>query len=124
MAYQRMATPYDQPPLASSSLAHTTGLSPQASKGWLFILNNPARPCFSIGAHWKCAKEEHFSEEMVHFLVQHYASLPAIQYQPIVPGRPIYHQRVYLSTKYARDGAIFRGHANYRSDGPWYDWVI
>jgi hypothetical protein len=72
MAYQRMATPYDQPSLASSSLVQTTGLSPQASKGWLFILNNPARPCFSIGAHWKCAKEEHFSEEMVQFLVQHY----------------------------------------------------
>jgi hypothetical protein len=118
MAYQRMATPYDQPSLTSSSLVQTTGLSPQASKGWLFILNNPARPCFSIGAHWKCAKEEHFSEEMVQFLVEHYASLPAIQYQPIVPGRQIYDQRVYLSTEYARDGAIFRGHANYRSDNP------
>jgi hypothetical protein len=43
MAYQQMATPYDQPPQASFSLVQTfTEVSLQASKGWLLIVNNPA----------------------------------------------------------------------------------
>jgi len=27
-------------------------------------------------------------------------------------------------TEYRRDGTIFRAHPNYRSSGPWYDWVM
>jgi hypothetical protein len=41
MAYQRMTTNYDQPSQSLSSLVQTTGLSPQASKGWLYIKNSP-----------------------------------------------------------------------------------
>jgi hypothetical protein len=29
-----------------------------------------------------------------------------------------------VSTDYVRDGVIFRGHPNYRSEGPWNDWVM
>jgi hypothetical protein len=70
-----MATQYDKPSQALSSLVQTTGLSSQGSKGWLFIKNNPERPCFDLRND---AKEEHFSDELVEFLVlvqvvQHYA---------------------------------------------------
>ncbi len=118
MAYQRMATPYDQHPLASSSLVQIfTGVSLQASKGWLTIESNPARPYFG---GWKSATEEHFSAEMVDFLVQHYASLPVAPHPLRLPGCT----NVYICTEYKRAGAIFRGHADYRSMGPWYDWVM
>jgi hypothetical protein len=80
MAYQRMTTNYDQPSQSLSSLVQTTGLSPQASKGWLYIKNNPAQPCFCPCAFRSNAKEEPFSLEMLEFLVQHYASLPGSQY--------------------------------------------
>jgi hypothetical protein len=53
----------------------TTGLSLQGSKGWLFVKTNPAQPCFDL-MH---AKEEHFSTEMIEYLVQHYTTaLPAL----------------------------------------------
>jgi hypothetical protein len=124
MAYQWMTTNYDQPSQSLSSLVQTTGLSPQASKGWLYIENNPAQPCFCPCAFRSNAKEEHFSLEMLEFLVQHYASLPGSQYPRIGPGLKSYHRLVYLSTEYRRSGAIFCGHANYRSQGPWYNWVM
>jgi hypothetical protein len=91
MAYQRMTTNYDQSSQSLSSLVQTTGLSPQASKGWLYIENNPSQPCFCPCAFRSYAKEEHFSLEMLEFLVQHYASLPGSQYPLIGPGRKSYH---------------------------------
>jgi hypothetical protein len=124
MAYQWMTTNYDQPSQSLSFQVQTTGLSPQGSKGWLFIENNPARPCFCACALWSNAKEEHFSYEMVEFLVQHYVSLPGSQYPLIGPSLKSYHQLVYLSTEYRRSGAILCGHANYCSKGPWYNWVM
>ncbi len=124
MAYQRMTTNYDQPSQSLSSLVQTTGLSPQASKGWLYIENNPAQPCFCPCAFRSNAKEEHFSLEMLEFLVQHYASLPGSQYPLIGPGLKSYHRLVYLSTEYRHSGAIFCGHVNYRLKGPWYNWVM
>jgi hypothetical protein len=99
MAYQRMTTNYDQPSQSLSSLVQKTGLSPQASKGWLYIKNNPAQSCFSPCAFRSNAKEEHFGLEMLEiYLVQHYASLPGSQYPLIGPGLKSYHQLVYLST--------------------------
>jgi hypothetical protein len=29
-----------------------------------------------------------------------------------------------IETEYVRDGVIFRGHPNYRSNGEWKDWVM
>ena len=69
-------------------------------------------------------KKEHFSEEMVECLVQHYAAQPASHRPHIGPGGGYYHRRLYLSTEYKRGKAIFRGHADYRHTGPWYDWVM
>jgi hypothetical protein len=91
MAYQRMTTNYDQPSQSLSSLVQTTGLSPQASKGLLYIENNPAQPCFCPCALGSNAKEGHFSLEMLEFLVQHYVSLPGSQYPLIGPGLKSYH---------------------------------
>jgi hypothetical protein len=124
MAYHRMTTQYDQPSHALSSLVQTTGLSSHGSKGWLFIENNPARPCFCPCTLRSNAKEEHFSHDMVKFLVQHYASLPGSQSPLLGPDRKKYHQRLFLNTDYRRAGTIFRGHANYRTNGPWYNWVM
>jgi hypothetical protein len=124
MAYQRMTTNFDQPSQFLSSLVRTTGLSPQASKGWLYIENNPAQSYFCRCALWSNAKEEHFSLEMLEFLVQHYASLPGSQYPLIGPGLKSYHRLMYLSTEYRRSGGIFCGQAHYRLQGPWYDWVM
>jgi hypothetical protein len=116
-----MITNYGQPSQSLSSLVQTTGLSPQASKGWLYIENNPAQPCFCPCAFRSNAKEEHFSLEMLEFLVQHYVALPGSQYPLIGPGLKSYHHLVYLSTEYRRSGAIYCGHANYHSQGPWYN---
>ena len=122
MAYQRMATHYDKPLHVSSSLVQTTGLSSQGSKGWLFVDTNafPAVPCFDL----MYSKADHFSDEMVDFLVEHYAALPASQPPVIGPYCRPFHRRLHLSTEYKRSGAIFRGHADYRQTGPWYDWVM
>jgi hypothetical protein len=104
MAYQQMPTNYDQPSQSLSSVVQTTELSPQASKGWLYIENNAAQPCFCPCAFRSNAKEEHFSLEMLEFLVQHYASLPGSQYPLIGPVLKSYHQLVYHSTEYRRSG--------------------
>jgi hypothetical protein len=118
MAYQPMATPYDQQPQASSSLIQIfTGVSLQASKGWLTIKSNPAQPYFG---GWNSANEDHFSAEMANFLVQHYASLPVSLHPLKLPCCT----NVYLCTEYKQAGAIFCGHANYHSMGPWYNWVM
>jgi hypothetical protein len=61
---------------------------------------------------------------MIKFLVHHYASLPGSQNPLLGPGLKSFHWRLYLSTDYKRTGAIFRGHVNYCSTGPWYNWVM
>jgi hypothetical protein len=98
----------------------TTGLSTQGSKGWLFVERNPARAYFDL-MH---AKENHFSPEMVDYLVHHFAALTASQFPLIGPGCQSYHLCLFLRTEYKRAGVIFRGHGNYRRTGPWYDWVM
>ena len=131
MAYQRMATHYDQSSQVTSPLVPSIGLSSQGSKGWLFVdtnafptlENNPPMPCFDR-MNSNDSNEDHFNDDMVDFLVQHYAALPASQQPLIGPGCRYFHRRLYLSTEYKRAGAIFRGHANYRQTGPWYDWVM
>jgi hypothetical protein len=130
MAYDRMNTNYYAPssPESSSSMIHTPGISSQAAKGWLFVdkpdnqsANNlPATPCFDT-YH---TKEEHFNDDLVKFLVKVYAALPPSQTPLRGPGGRFYHRRLFLATEYKRAGVIFRGHANYRSSGPWYDWVM
>jgi hypothetical protein len=70
------------------------------------------------------AKQEHFTDEMVEYLLQHYAALPPSQNPLIGPGCCYYHRRLCLSMEYKRAGARFRGHANYCQKGPWYDWVM
>ena len=122
MAYQRMTCQYDRL-LPSSSLVQLPGLSSQGSKGWLFVKKYDLLP--STGSlDLVNTKKEHFSEEMVECLVQHYAAQPASHRPHIGPGGQYYHRRLYLSTEYKRGKAIFRGHADYRHTGPWYDWVM
>jgi hypothetical protein len=121
MAYQRMSSTYDN--TLQETLAPTSGLLFQAAKGVLFVDthdNLPATPCFDRFL----TKKENFSSEMIQFLVQHYASMPAPDIAPIGPGDKKFHRRLFLSTEYKRAGTIFRAHANYRHNGPWYDWVM
>ena len=130
MAYQRMTSQYGQTSQeALSSLAHqTTGLSSQGAKGWLFVDthddqtldNSSATPCFDL----RYTRKDFFSNEMVQFLVGHYAAMPASENPIVGPGMRHYHRRLFIGTEYKRAGAIFRGHANYRHNGPWYDWVM
>jgi hypothetical protein len=117
MAYQRMTTNYDQPSQSLSSLVQTTGLSPQASKGCLYIENNPPNLVFALVLFGVMQKKSILALKCWSFL-------SGFQYPLIGPGLKSYHQLVYLSTEYRRSGAIFRGHAHYRSQGPWYDWVM
>jgi hypothetical protein len=95
----------------SSLVQIFTGVSLQASKGWLTIESNPAQPYFG---RWNSANKDHFSAEMVNFLVQHYASLPVSPHSLKLPGCT----NVYLCTEYKRSGAIFCGHADYCMTGP------
>ena len=130
MAYQRMTTDYAKSSLESStSVVQITGMSSQAAKIWLFVDTHndattletiPATPCFDVYN----TKEEYFSADMVQFLVEHYAALPGSHTPLIGPGCRYFHRRLFLCTEYKRDGVIFRGHANYRQTGPWYDWVM
>jgi hypothetical protein len=124
MAYQRMNTNYAGTLSKSSSCAvETSGMSSQAAKGWLFVDkhdNLPATPCFDMYQ----TKEDFFNKDMVKFLVNHYAALPPPNTPLAGPGGRFFHRRMLLSTEYKRAGIIFRGHANYRSSGPWYDWVM
>jgi hypothetical protein len=89
----------------------TTSLSSQGSKGCLFvetnafstIQSNPATPCHDL-MH---LKEEHFSPEMVKFLVQDYAALPASQYLLKGPGCRYFHQRLILAQSTNVQGPYF-----------------
>jgi hypothetical protein len=125
MAYQRMTTNYDPSlmPVVSSSMETCTGLSSQGAKGWLFVETNDNLPA-TFQFDLRNTKPDYFSTEMVQFLVEHYATLPPHNTLPSGPGNRYCHRRLFLSTEYKRDGVIFRGHANYRHTGPWYDWVM
>ncbi len=115
------------------SLDQSTGLSLQGAKGSLFVdihedkkredkklFSYPATPCFDLFS----TKKEHFNSEMIDFLVHHFACLPGSINPLFGPGGRTFHRRLFLSTEYKRAGTIFRGHANYRHTGPWYDWVM
>ena len=124
MAYQRMSSQYGPTShQALSSLVQSTGLSSQGAKGWLYVDTHgdlPATPVFDL----TYAKKELFSKDMVQFLVEHYAAMPTSENLLIGPDMRHFHRRLFISTEYKRAGVIFRGHADYRHNGPWYDWVM
>jgi hypothetical protein len=129
MAYARMSSKYGKTSHGMlSSLGQSTGLSSQGARKRLLVDTHgyqisdllPATPCFDP-FH---TKEELFSVEMIRFLIHHYAAGPASENPLIGPGSRQFHRCLFLSTEYKRAGTIFCGHADYRHNGPWYDWVM
>ena len=55
-------------------------------------------------------------------MLGHYGAIPGVS-NAVGEGECLHH-RLFLSTEYVREKTIFRGDANYRQQGPWYDWVM
>ena len=123
MAYQRMTTTIDMPlPPVNESLVDSGELAHQGSKEWVSIeiqASQPAQLYFDSST-----RQDHFSAEMIDFLKSHYGAFPPVMCDAPEPGGEPSLPRVRLGTEYKRAGTIFRGHANYRHAGPWYDWVM
>ena len=117
MAYQRMTTTLDSTLPTLEPVDDTVEkLSDQGSKEWadiIFETNKPAK----LRLDPKSKRHHHFSTDMIEFLQGHYGAFPPISETLEPPA-------VRLGTECKRAGTIFRGHANYRQDGPWYDWVM
>ena len=67
-------------------------------------------------------QSNHFGIEFKQFLTGHYGAFPGVSNG--VHGEECLHHRLFVSTEYVREKTIFRGDANYRQQGPWYDWVM
>ena len=124
MAYQRMTTSLDSKQPPGQSLAETKGLSNQGSKTWVSIATGNSVPAqLHFDSHSK--GQDHFSPVMIAFLQSHYGAFPPVITGPTNPeDEHVVMPQVRLGTEYKRAGTIFRGHPNYRQDGPWYDWVM
>ena len=117
MAYQRMTTKFDKklPPVVM--VAQTPTLSKLGTTEWVSIELGTAE---SLQLHFDTGqkRQHHFNPAMIEFLLLHYTAFP-----PVAVDQNV-HPRLCLGTEYNRAGTIFRGHANYRQLGPWYDWVM
>ncbi len=118
MAYQRMTTSYDSFLPEAEIPVQTTGVSPQATKAYMIITLFEEEPSYVIQG----LQSNHFGTEFIQFLVGHYGALPGVSKGGV--GVECLHHRLFVSTEYVREKTIFRGDANYRLQGPWYDWVM
>ncbi len=117
MAYQRMTTTYDSLLPDTQIPVQTAGISPQATKRLMLITMWSDEPKYEFEG----PQSNHFGMEFIQFLVGHYAALLRVSNND---GHSGLYQRLFISTEYVREKTIFRGDANYRLQGPWYDWVM
>ena len=124
MAYQRMTTTFDcSLPSFPESEVIQTELSSQGTNEWVSIevrTNQPATFHFDP----RSGREDNFCPAMIEFLQAYYREYQPPGSGPEFPGGPSVFPGVHLGTEYKRTGTIFRGHADYRHEGPWYDWVM
>jgi hypothetical protein len=130
MAYARMSSRYGKTSheMLSSLWGNQPVCPPKDPKeGYLWTptsTNYPTSyPQHLVLIYFKQTKKL-FSVEMIQFLIHHYAGEPASENPLIGPGGRQFHGRLFLSTEYKWAGTIFRGHADYRHNGPWYNWVM
>jgi hypothetical protein len=118
MAYQRMTTSYDSFLPEAHLSVQTTGVSPLATKAFMIVHLGTDEPTHTI----QSPQSNHFGTEFIQFMVGHYGAIPSVSNG--VHREECMHHRLFVSTEYVREKTIFRGDANYRQQGPWYDWVM
>jgi hypothetical protein len=121
-AYQRMATGS----ASLCSISSTDGESVQSSKGLLYVVVNENGGC--VGPYQPTTGNLDATDCLHEGALQVLANQDGTQpssYDNVFDniGNPC-HTILQITSEYKRGNETFRAHRNYRSGGPWYDWVM
>jgi hypothetical protein len=108
------------------SLSSTDGESVQSSKGLLYVIVNENGGC---GGRYQPTTGNLDATDCLHegalqFLANQCSTQPSFNDNVLDNIDNPCHTILQITSEYKRGNKTFRAHRNYRSGGPWYDWVM